>query len=753
MSETKLPSARLDATVEFTLAEVATNDGTVSLPSYSFTSDQDTGIYHPSSNNLAISTNGVMRWQIDQNGTLFAGTTQGIQFPVGSAAVPAMNFASDTDTGIFNNGANNIGFSTGGVEHLNISTTTMSSDLVLRIGNGSQTTPAYHFTAHTGSGLYTDASGFLNFSVNGTWVVGIDNTGVVLNGTTKFYNGDGTAALPSVTFINDTDTGIFRVGANNIGVATNGVKILDISTDTLRVQNDAGFISIFRPSNSRQGYMGMLNAFGGIRHHAGPNGGAELSTIAHQFTSDAPSAATTLMTILGGGDVSIGVDPAPAERLFIVGDASKNLLRLKSTNTTANTITALKIETGIASGGIGTGPFLHFADGGTDVFKILGAAGQVQTKPGSAATPAYSFLLDSNTGMYNPSTDAVAISVGGTATTQFDSSRLFTNVPIQVPDGSAALPAVTFLNDTNLGLYRIGTDEMGVSAAGGNLLFRFGFAGGLQTLFRGGTSAGLPGLALGEASGVGFYRVAGLDVMGVSAPMGFQSGTSSNPSVTFAGDENTGIYRFGIDAVSIAGGGSEYLRIGNTGAAGAIHSGVVGGFSNVINSAGSVAIYYAQNTDNSNGNSHAMVSLLTGGSTSGDPKIAFEVSAITGWSAGIDNSDSDIFVIDNSSTTLNAGGQFAITPNATAQVIGQDGTSALPYYSFYNDQDTGIYRFASNELSVALGGVERLRVSTSNSANDIRLLLWDHTANALVQVTRGAADSGGVGFRVLRVPN
>lgn len=41
----------------------------------------------------------------------------------------------------------------------------------------------------------------------------------------------------------------------------------------------------------------------------------------------------------------------------------------------------------------------------------------------------------------------------------------------------------------------------------------------------------------------------------------------------------------------------------------------------------------------------------------------------------------------------------------------------------------------------------------SSTADDTRMLLWDVTAGSLKRVTRGAADSGGTGFRVLRIPN
>lgn len=46
---------------------------------------------------------------------------------------------------------------------------------------------------------------------------------------------NGTVALPSLSFYSDTDTGIYRIGANNIGVGVNGAKVLDIGTTGLGI--------------------------------------------------------------------------------------------------------------------------------------------------------------------------------------------------------------------------------------------------------------------------------------------------------------------------------------------------------------------------------------------------------------------------------------------------------------------------------------------------------------------------------------
>jgi hypothetical protein len=46
---------------------------------------------------------------------------------------------------------------------------------------------------------------------------------------------DGTAALPIYSFSGDTDTGMYRIGANNLGFSVNGTKILDVDTSGLDV--------------------------------------------------------------------------------------------------------------------------------------------------------------------------------------------------------------------------------------------------------------------------------------------------------------------------------------------------------------------------------------------------------------------------------------------------------------------------------------------------------------------------------------
>lgn len=54
---------------------------------------------------------------------------------------------------------------------------------------------------------------------------------VVMSGAvTKTEFADGTVSLPSITFSDDLNSGIYRIGTDNVGVAVNGAKVVDVAT-------------------------------------------------------------------------------------------------------------------------------------------------------------------------------------------------------------------------------------------------------------------------------------------------------------------------------------------------------------------------------------------------------------------------------------------------------------------------------------------------------------------------------------------
>lgn len=82
------------------------------------------------------------------------------------------------------------------------------------------------------------------------------------------------------------------------------------------------------------------------------------------------------------------------------------------------------------------------------------------------------------------------------------------------------------------------------------------------------------------------------------------------------------------------------------------------------------------------------------------------------------------------------------------------GTAGAPGVSFMGDTDTGLFSAGANTASLAGGGQEQLRVSEPGDGN-VGLLLRRNVGGTLTlqQVSMGAVDSGGAGFKVLRVAN
>lgn len=87
---------------------------------------------------------------------------------------------------------------------------------------------------------------------------------------------------------------------------------------------------------------------------------------------------------------------------------------------------------------------------------------------------------------------------------------------------------------------------------------------------------------------------------------------------------------------------------------------------------GSVAEYNILNTSNTAA-SDARIFVGTGGASGGDPHLIFNISGLTNWVAGIDNSDSDAFKI-SASAALGTTDCLRVSTTGDVAVIGSAGT-------------------------------------------------------------------------------
>lgn len=104
-----------------------------------------------------------------------------------------------------------------------------------------------------------------------------------------------------------------------------------------------------------------------------------------------------------------------------------------------------------------------FSANGTKVLTV-GPAG-VAGLDGTAADPAYSFISDSASGLYSAGSGLVGIAGSGAALAVFGATGV--SVPgASTADGSAASPAFSFVADQDTGFYRAGSGTIGVTTNG-----------------------------------------------------------------------------------------------------------------------------------------------------------------------------------------------------------------------------------------------------------------------------------------------
>lgn len=163
--------------------------------------------------------------------------------PGGTALLPAYSFADDPDTGLYRRSTNEIGFATGGTESLRLTGNNIrmasGTSLIYNVGHfrgadatGTAASPTYSWNADLDTGMYRDGANEIGFATGGTALFRMDST--ALRGNVNYTPSmpgktAGSAAAPTYSFVNDTDTGMYRSGADDLSLATGGTLALRIT--------------------------------------------------------------------------------------------------------------------------------------------------------------------------------------------------------------------------------------------------------------------------------------------------------------------------------------------------------------------------------------------------------------------------------------------------------------------------------------------------------------------------------------------
>jgi hypothetical protein len=160
---------------DLTVDDIKAGDGTVALPSYSFTSDPNTGLYRPVADTIGFSAGGIQQATIN--------TTTHLSVHEGGPAAPSINFIGNLNTGIYSQEAAKMGVSTGGALEVSISTLEH-----LSVQDGDVTNPAINFISDTNTGMYRVQDDTIGLSVNGEQKVTVVSSGAAPLGMIEGLN-------------------------------------------------------------------------------------------------------------------------------------------------------------------------------------------------------------------------------------------------------------------------------------------------------------------------------------------------------------------------------------------------------------------------------------------------------------------------------------------------------------------------------------------------------------------------------------
>jgi len=324
------------------------------------------GIYSPSANQLAISTNSTGRLFVDANGRVGIGTSTQQYTVHAEAANPRIVAVTSSSTGYSSVESRTSGGSS--VVLLMRGATATGTTLGQSNANGAQ---LYSVSADY-FGIGTFQSNPLIFGTNNAERLRITSAGQIQ------ANGLGSATSPILSFTTDTNTGIYSPGADQLAISTNGTGRLFVEADGRIVSEIAGTVDTNRFSTSnRIAYfrtsLAAGNQFGQIAikgfHGAGIN-----------FLRNVPGT--------GVEANSAGIFSNLSDDLLFTSGGATERLRLTSDG---------KLGLGTSS------PDALLTVNG------VGAHGL-----GSAAAPSFAFTGDLNTGIYSPGADQLAISTNGT---------------------------------------------------------------------------------------------------------------------------------------------------------------------------------------------------------------------------------------------------------------------------------------------------------------------------------------------------
>ena len=139
--------------------------------------------------------------------------------------------------------------------------------------------------------------------------------------------------------------------------------------------------------------------------------------------------------------------------------------------------------------------------------------GVLAVTAGTAALPGIAVSGDTNTGIYSPGADQVAISTGGTSRLAVSTTAVSSTLAVDVPLGAVGTPSFTFTGDLNTGLFSPGADTVALVTGGTNRV-QVTSGGTVLISCTSFPSTTVKGVGWQDNSGVGYYMRSATSITG-----------------------------------------------------------------------------------------------------------------------------------------------------------------------------------------------------------------------------------------------
>lgn len=403
-----------------------------------------------------------------------------------------------------------------------------------------------------------------------------------MTGVSLFPNGS--AAIPSIAFTNSPSTGIFRHAADTIGFSSAGSEIAFANATAWNFLT--GQVSIGPGTSGAQSVIAVEGVTDGFLVLSGSNGGVQGGII--QLFGNTNGALPNAIRFKTNNLVAGLIDNNQAWQIGETGGVQSHIINGYSTNlfgartgddvlfgvrnsvsgnTSSGAVSYLEVN-----GATAGDPYVKFNISGvqnwvagvdnsdSDKFKIsasnlLGSgdiiafttAGQAQFNNGTAGAPSVSFINDTDTGLYLAAPGTLALSVDSGAVWSATNAASTFYSPILAQPGSAAAPSFSFAADPDTGIFRGGVNTLSFSAGGGTR-----------------------------------FQINDSNYIESTVPIYSLNGNSSSPSFAFIGAPSTGLYNFGSNSLGFTTNGADAGNISNAqkwtiGASGGTQTHVVNG--------------------------------------------------------------------------------------------------------------------------------------------------------------------------------